>query len=124
MKALGDIGESAVCEYLCFEGYAILARNFRIRGGEIDIIAEKDGVIAFVECKARTSDSPCFGAETLTEAQKKRIAKTAAEYCLRTKNKLQPRFDIAEVDLDLNGVPIRINYIENAYDVTDMDIFF
>lgn len=124
MKVRGDTGENAVCDYLCLKGYQILARNFRIRGGEIDIIATANGIVAFTECKTRACGAAASGAEGVTNAQKRRIAKTAAEYCLRTGCMLQPRFDIAEVDLGADGMPVRINYIENAYDVTDMDIFF
>lgn len=117
----GDTGESAVCGYLCHHGYVILARNYRIRGGEIDIIAERDGVAAFVECKARSDSS---GASEVTRAQKKRIVAAAAEYFFRTGCTLQPRFDIAEIILGKGGEVLRVNYIENAYDATDMNIFF
>ena len=45
----GNIGESLTAYYLERSGYKILRRNYTVKGGEIDIIAEKDGVIAFVE---------------------------------------------------------------------------
>jgi hypothetical protein len=48
----GAFGEMKAAEYLRGKGYALVARNFRSRTGEIDIIAEKDGVLAFVEVKA------------------------------------------------------------------------
>jgi len=54
-KALGNIGEVKSCEYLESEGYFILEKNFRCRFGEIDIIAQTDNVISFIEVKTRTS---------------------------------------------------------------------
>ena len=47
----GKLGEEKVCEYLTQLGYTIAARNFRIKGGEIDIIAEDGTYLAFVEVK-------------------------------------------------------------------------
>ena len=122
MKAAGDMGEAAVCEYLCIRGYEILERGFRIRGGEIDIIARKDGIIAFVECKARRASSAVSGIESVTAAQMKRIVKTALEYLRRTECELQPRFDIAGIVIAEDGAAHKIDYIENAFDATDMDI--
>lgn len=50
---MGRRGETAVCSYLMERGYKILTRNYRIRGGEIDIIAQKEEILAFVEVKTR-----------------------------------------------------------------------
>lgn len=58
-----------------FKGYRILARNFRMRGGEIDIIARKKDQICFVEVKSRQAPDPT--GEYLTSAQQKRIRHTA-----------------------------------------------
>ncbi len=55
-QELGRFGENAVAYYLEKKGYRILKRNYRVKGGELDIIAEKDGVVAFVEVKTRTPE--------------------------------------------------------------------
>ncbi|MFR9035090.1 MAG: YraN family protein [Ruminococcus sp.] len=52
-RKTGNIGEDAVCGFLVRHGYEIIKRNFTVRGGEIDIIAEKADIIAFVEVKTR-----------------------------------------------------------------------
>ena len=53
---LGKSGEALVAEYLSKKGYLIIDRNWRIKGGEIDLIASSaDGVIVFVEVKTRSS---------------------------------------------------------------------
>ena len=48
-KSIGGAGEEAAAKYLRRKGYKILERNYHIRGGELDIIAQKDGYIVFVE---------------------------------------------------------------------------
>ena len=53
---LGEWGEETVCQYLVREGYAIVERNWRMEHLEIDIIAEKEGWIVFVEVKTRRTE--------------------------------------------------------------------
>ena len=56
MKNVGDLGEQLAADMLSNSGYRIIKRNFTVRGGEIDIIAIKDGVMHFIEVKTRTGD--------------------------------------------------------------------
>ena len=53
-RLLGAFGEQRAALFLRENGYRILSANFRCEGGEIDVIAEKDGIICFVEVKTRT----------------------------------------------------------------------
>ena len=55
-RKAGNIGEDAVCGFLVRHGYEIIKRNFTVRGGEIDIIAKKADIIAFVEVKTSNAD--------------------------------------------------------------------
>lgn len=119
----GRIGEDAVCEYLTDRGYSIAARNFRIKGGEIDIIAQNGDYIAFVEVKSRKPGSMTTGFEAVNKRKRGLIIKTAAEYCRRNPNLLQPRFDVAQVMIDSGNI-LGIDYIENAYDTTGHDFFY
>ena len=57
----GNLGEDFAADYLEKEGYRILERNYATKLGEIDIIAQKDNFIAFVEVKARSEDSTLRG---------------------------------------------------------------
>ena len=50
----GNRGEDAVCRYLRLRGWRILERNFTVKGGEIDLIAESEDTLVFVEVKGRT----------------------------------------------------------------------
>jgi len=53
---VGRLGEKIAAEFLAKKGYRILARNFRTRFGEIDLVAAKDGVLVFVEVKLKIGD--------------------------------------------------------------------
>ena len=120
---IGKLGEESVCAYLTERGYNLIARNYRIKGGEIDIIAENGDYIAFVEVKARKPDSLVTGFEAVNKRKQGLIIKTAADYCCKHPNMLQPRFDVAQVIIDGDKV-LSIDYISNAYDTTGYNIFF
>ena len=75
----GKLGEESVCRYLTERGYRIAARNYRIKGGEIDIIAENGDYLAFVEVKARRPDSLVTGFEAVNKRKRGLIIKTAAD---------------------------------------------
>ena len=97
MSQNGILGERYAAEQLRKNGYRIVDANFRCRFGEIDIIAEKDGYIAFVEVKTRASNSFYSPAEAVTAAKQRKIITTANHYLLQSQSKLQPRFDVFEV---------------------------
>lgn len=120
---IGKIGEDAVCFYLEKRGYFIAARNYRIKGGEIDIIAENGDYIAFVEVKTRKPDSLVSGFEAINQRKKGLIIRTAVDYCCKHPSLLQPRFDVAQVILDGQGIH-SIDYIKNAYDTTGYKFIF
>ena len=117
-KRLGQWGEELVAEELRKQGGSILACNFRSRFGEIDLIAEKDGYLCFIEVKLRKSDS-FAPARAFVDVHKQRKLRVTAEFFL-TKHPelvLQPRFDVAEVYAP-QGVETRkprIVYWENAF---------
>ena len=116
-KELGNDGETAVCKYLERKGYKIISRNFCIRGGEIDIIAQNDEFIVFVEVKTRHENSMTSGTDAITKTKQKLIIKTAQAFLNKSPSDLQPRFDIAEV-ISYNSIPKKIRFIENAFDTS------
>lgn len=122
-REIGNIGEDFVCKLLINKNYTIVKRNYTMRGGEIDIIAVKDGIIAFVEVKSRKTGSLENGFEAITKAKKLHIIKTAQNYFEKNQCDLQPRFDVASVIVDKDIVK-SVDYIENAYDMSDTNIIF
>ena len=79
LQQRGLEAETLVADYLIKNGYRICARNYTIRAGEIDIIAQKDEVIAFVEVKMRTTKH--FNTSLVVDRTKQRkIITTARTY--------------------------------------------
>lgn len=122
-RKIGTIGEDAVCAYLTARGYRIVERNFTIRGGEVDIIAENGTYLAFVEVKSRKPNSLVDGFSSVTERKRGFIIRTAAAYLYQHPTQLQPRFDIAAVTLE-QGVALEVDYLENAFDTTGYNVIF
>lgn len=112
-KVIGIDGESQVAKYLSSQGFTILARNYRKLYGEIDIIATKSDVVAFVEVKTRTYHylNP---AEIITPSKQKKIAMTAHSFIAsHDYHDKVYRFDVAFVTV-VDG-NINIEYIDNAF---------
>lgn len=112
-REIGIFGETLAYNYLLENGYDILERNFRVKVGEIDIIAQKNDIIIFVEVKARSNNNYGFPYESVDFRKQKKIIRTAQNYInLKKLNNYQYRFDIIEVFLKLNN---KINHIQNAF---------
>ena len=117
-KTLGAFGEDCAARFLEDKGYKIVARNFRIRSAEIDIIAQIDDVIVFVEVKARSSIRHGLPVEAVTIRKQKKIIKAAGVFLQDEKFcECACRFDVVEVYLRGERVE-EINHIENAFEVT------
>ncbi len=95
--AFGQIAESIAAAYLSKKGFCIVAKNFRYKRFEIDLIVQKGELLVFVEVKARTNNR--FGnPETFVTKKQIRAIRRAAEHYLRTCNHTKAiRFDIVSV---------------------------
>jgi len=71
-----------VAEYLEGRGHRVIERNWRGRGGEIDLITLYDGILHFVEVKTRSSQGYGGGLEAITVAKQSRLARTAEAYLM------------------------------------------
>jgi len=112
----GRLGEDAVCKALEQKNHVILARNYRKRCGEIDIISGCDGYVVFTEVKARKSGSMVSGLEAVNQSKREKIVKTADLWMSESGSKLQPRFDIAEVTFaGERPRVVAVNLFENAF---------
>ena len=116
-RQTGNLGEDAVCAYLERQGAKILCRNYTIRGGEIDIIAQQGDFLLIVEVKTRRPGAMQPGAAAVDAKKQQHIIRAAEQYLLKNPCNLQPRFDVAEVEY--SGASVRhIEYIANAFDAT------
>lgn len=123
-KYKGNNGELFTADYLKFQNFKVFEMNYHSRYGEIDIICKNDKYIIFVEVKARRSNSMSRGAESVGKIKRIKIIKTAFVYLINHSVDLQPRFDVAEVDLDDKGTPKSLNYIEDAFSAEEYGAFF
>jgi len=97
---LGKLGEDLACAELIRRGYSILARRYRTRFGEIDIIARDKDVTVFVEVKTRKSDDFGGGAEAVTVWKQRRLTQMAVDFLARYQLHDRPcRFDVVVVDM-------------------------
>lgn len=110
-KELGNLGEEIASEYLQKENYKIIERNFYCKQGEIDIIAQKQKEIIFVEVKTRTNNLFGIPAEAVNNIKQRHI-KQVANYFLCKNNLLERfiRFDVIEIML-VKG-KFKVNHIK------------
>jgi putative endonuclease len=114
--SLGKSGEDRACRELERRGYAILARGYRTRFGEIDIIARDGPTIVFVEVKARTDDRYGGGAAAVTLHKQARMTAVAEDYLARRRLHDVPcRFDVVAIGFGRDGRML-VEVYRNAFD--------
>lgn len=114
-RIVGAFGEEAVVELMLRQGTAIIDRNWRIKEGEIDIVAQlADGSFAFVEVKTRTSVTYGHPLESINSAKAHRLQRLALAW-LATHQSLghEYRIDCAAVIISTNG-KFSIEYRKNV----------
>jgi putative endonuclease len=113
---LGKLGEDLACEELSRRGYAILARRYRTKYGEIDIVARDGPTVVIVEVKTRDGRAFGDGADAVTPLKQRRMLRMGTDYLLRRRLGDCPcRFDV--VDVNIAGDVPRIEVYRNAFDV-------
>ena len=113
-QSLGKMGEELACGELRRRGYDVLARRYRTRHGEIDIIARDRQAIVFVEVKARQDDRFGGAGAAVTAVKQRRLARLATAYLARHGwLDAECRFDV--VTIDFNGGDPRIEVITHAF---------
>ena len=115
---LGEIGENLACCELERRGCAVLARRYRSRGGEIDIIAEQGPTVVFVEVKTRDGSAYGSGADAVTWTKRRRIVAAATDFLARQRMTDRPcRFDVVSIVVGADGPAIEV--ISHAFDLSD-----
>ena len=114
---IGLEGEKRVAHFLRRRGFNVIKRNYQCRYGEIDIIAENDEYILFVEVKTRKENALISGADAVDLKKQSKITLTAQDYIVKTNCQKQPRFDVAEITVKekTDGLGYSLKYIENAF---------
>ncbi len=118
-KGTGELGEEVATNFLVANSYRILERNFRCKGGEVDIIARapEDKSLVFIEVKARRGLSYGVPQLAVTPFKQRQISKAALTWL--SKNRLHDtnaRFDVIAILLSNDGQH-KIEHIVNAFDL-------
>lgn len=114
--SLGKMGEEKATEYLLQHGYKIIERNFRCTLGEMDIIAEEDGYLVFVEVRSRHDSNFGLPQETVNWVKQRKL-KQLASYYLKIKKgwNRKCRFDVIGVIFDQQTDIKSIDLIKDAF---------
>jgi putative endonuclease len=109
-QTLGRAGEDRAAAWYVSRGYEVVARNWRSRLGEIDLICARDNLLVFCEVKARSTDSHGVPAEAVTRTKQVRLRRLAAEFLHhRTCGCHDVRFDVVAI------LGSALNVIEGAF---------
>jgi putative endonuclease len=94
----GNAGEDAALAHLCGHGLVLVERNFRCKGGEIDLIMRDGAALVFVEVRQRASRDFGGAAASVTPAKQRRMIHAAQFYLLRLPAMPPCRFDVVAID--------------------------
>ena len=112
---LGRRGEELACERLAALGLRIVARNWRCRSGEIDLVAAGPDLLVFCEVKTRRGNGYGTPAEAVTAAKRARLRQLAAAYLAAVQHPpCKVRFDVVAVNWPRGGVPV-VDHLEAAF---------
>ena len=112
----GKTGEDLACRELERRGYAIVARRYRCRLGELDIIARDGETVVFVEVKTRHDRAFGPAAEAVGFVKRRRLARLAMDYVLRHHLANRPcRFDVVAIHFDRDRPVIEV--FRHAFDL-------
>jgi putative endonuclease len=108
----GKLGEEIAEAHLIKKGYKILAKNYRYGRVEVDIIAEQQEEIVFVEVKTRTSDQMAYPEQAVGKAKQRNIRLAAENFLEENQIAFPARFDIVAV---VKGDKFEIEHFEDAF---------
>ncbi|WP_300161057.1 YraN family protein [Solidesulfovibrio sp.] len=116
--ALGRAGEAAAEALLAGKGYAVLARNFRTRGGEVDLVCRDGDTVVFVEVKTRRSGSLARPDQAVTASKRGRLVRAAAAFLSERDLWDRPcRFDVVAVVA--TGKGLSASHLPDAFVLED-----
>jgi putative endonuclease len=115
---LGRVGERLALEHLERLGYRLLARNYRTRFGELDLIVCDDTTIVFVEVKARRAGAVAGALESVPPRKQRQVRSMAAAWLVESSDRPRSRelrFDVVAVTVDRHGTLVRLDHVEGAF---------
>lgn len=114
LQSVGKKGEKMALDFLRRTGYSIHETNYRTRLGEIDIIAEKKGIIVFIEVKTRIGDKKGKPYEAITSHKIRHLQKAIQFYINKKKSKMGAmRIDVISIELNPDESIRNLKHFEN-----------
>jgi putative endonuclease len=114
-RRLGSTGEDAVARWYEARGFEVLARNWRVREGELDLVARRDGIVVFCEVKTRRGDAFGTPFEAVTYTKQRRLRTLAIRWLTEHRVRANElRFDVAAVRWTTGSAPV-IDVVEAAF---------
>jgi putative endonuclease len=115
--ATGKPYEDLAARHLSQAGMSILARNYRSKSGEIDIIGQLHDRLVFVEVRYRSNHRFASAAQSVTRAKQRRIIRTAQYYLQRHWRGAEPacRFDVIAIEPGINPHETEVQWLQNAF---------
>ena len=110
LQRIGDAGEEQALAYLQQQRLTLVERNFRCKGGEIDLVMQASGVLVFVEVRSRRAGRHGNAADSVTRNKQKRLIVAAQRYLQRYRYPPACRFDVVAIDGAV------ITWLQNAID--------
>ena len=111
--ALGRLGEARARRHLLSRGWTVLACNYRFGRREVDLVARRGDLLAFVEVKTRAGSGYGAPEEAVTRLKRREIEIVAQQYLVRHGlDDVDVRFDVIAVTV---GPDVRIDHIEDAW---------
>jgi putative endonuclease len=115
---LGRVGERLALEHLERLGLRLVARNYRTRFGEIDLIMCDEATIVFVEVKARRAGAVAAALESVPPRKQRQVRSMAAAWLVESTDRPRARelrFDVVGVTVDRHGSLVRLDHLEGAF---------
>lgn len=114
-RAKGRAGEDAACAELVRQGFDIVERNWRVREGEVDVIARRGDLLVFAEVKSRTTTTFGEPEESVTPAKARKLRSLAVRYLASGSGHGEVRFDVIAVMLEPGGEVLELRHIPDAF---------
>lgn len=114
-QALGRWGENFAADYLEARGYALLARNYRTRYGEIDLVTRQENTLVFVEVKTRSSTTFGYPEEAITAQKQEHLLRACQAYLQAHPDyECDWRIDVIAIQRPKNENLPELKHFENA----------
>lgn len=112
-REIGTIGEKLALRYLEQKGYKLVTANYYIRGGELDLVMMKNGILIFVEVKIRTTSAFGEGAEAITMTKKRKLLRTIFSYLDEMAEHQPWQLDVISLMFDTKKHSAQVKHFHN-----------